>query len=160
LVQSGALLATVATEAERQALWDRNLGGKLLEWPTRAEEAARLIQNLDLPAQGRLIDLGCGHQTLRPLIPATLDYIPLDCIARKPDVLTLDLNPALPDGRYTVATMLGLIEYFADVRRLLDWAARHTRFLVLSYNDCSDPAGRTRQHWQSTLSVAGLESLF
>ncbi len=152
--------SAAAFNSESQSLWDQNLGGKLLEWPTRAEAAARLIHQLDLPTRGRLIDLGCGHQTLRPLIPASLDYLPVDRIARRPDVITLDLNTVLPDGRYTVATMLGLIEYFADVRRLLDWAARQTRFLVLSYNDCSDPARRTRQHWQSTLSVADLESLF
>ncbi|MBI1178020.1 glycosyltransferase [bacterium] len=158
-VQNAPHDSSVDAEAERKILWDRNLGENLLEWPSRAEAAAQLIRDLDLPAQGRLIDLGCGHQTLRALVPASLEYVPVDRVARRPDVITLDLNTSLPDDSYTVATMLGLVEYFSDVRRLLEWAARHTQYLVLSYNDCSDPARRTRQHWQSSLSVAELETI-
>lgn len=140
------------------AFFQRNLGLNLGEWPERAQVAARAIAALPLPAGASLIDMGCGHQTLKPIIPAGLSYVPVDYIARAEGVRVMDFNQELPGDSHTVATFLGVLEYFADSPRLIRWAAGHVRYLVLSYNDCSNPARREKQHWKSTLGFPELES--
>ena len=136
---------------------ERNLGVNLGQWPERAQAAAQAIAALPLPSGGSVIDMGCGHQTLKPLLPASLTYVPVDRLTRAPGVTVMDFNQKLPSDRSTVATFLGVLEYFADAPRLIRWAAGHVRYLVLSYNDCSNPARREAQHWASPLGFAELE---
>jgi predicted O-methyltransferase YrrM len=140
------------------AFFQRNLGVNLGEWPERAQVAASAIAALPLPAGASLIDLGCGHQTLKSIIPKSLSYVPVDYIARAEGVRVMDFNRELPGDNHMVATFLGVLEYFADSPRLIRWAAGHVRYLVLSYNDCSNPARREKQHWKSTLGFPELES--
>jgi Glycosyl transferases group 1/Polysaccharide pyruvyl transferase len=139
---------------------ERNLGVALGQWPERAQAAAAAVLALPLPSGASLIDMGCGHQTLKGLLPASVAYVPVDRIARAPGVRILDLASELPAENHTVATFLGVLEYFADSTRLIRWAARHVRWLVLSCNDCSNPARRAAQHWECTLGFDGLEALF
>jgi glycosyltransferase involved in cell wall biosynthesis/predicted O-methyltransferase YrrM len=138
------------------ALHERNLGIDLGQWPERAKAAADAITALRLPSGASVVDMGCGHQTLKPLLPPGLDYFPVDRIARGPGVRILDLARELPTERYTVATFLGVFEYFEDTRRLLRWCSEHVGWLVVSFNDCSNPARRSAQNWRCQL---GLEPL-
>lgn len=144
--------------ASAPVFFERNLGVALGQWPERATVAARAILALPLSAGASLIDMGCGHQTLKAILPKTVTYVPVDYIARAEGVRVMDFNRELPTDTHTVATFLGVLEYFADSPRLIRWAAQHVRYLVLSYNDCSSPARREKQHWQSTLGFPELES--
>ena len=147
-----------SSTAESKEFFERNLGVQLGQWPERAQAAAALLAGQGLGKGHSVIDLGCGHQTLKPLLPAGVRYVPVDRIARTPEVVVVDFNDQLPDGRYTSATLLGVIEYFDHPERLLGWAAENCQYLVLSYNDCSNPARREKQHWRSTLSFEQLEA--
>jgi len=147
-----------AAKAHRETFFERNLGVQLGQWPERAQAAGALLGCCGLGTGASVIDLGCGHQTLKSLLPSGVRYVPVDRMARTPEVVVMDLNQRLPEGDYTAATLLGVIEYFDRPERLLRWAGEHCRFLVLSYNDCSNPARRKKQHWRSPLSVAELEA--
>lgn len=131
-------------------MWQRNLGENLLQWPTRARKAAEWIQQLlPLPKQNAtMVDLGCGHQTLRQLIPSDLAYTPVDNIARELNVQVYDLEKERPEGRFSVAASLGLLEYLNNLESFLNWVATHAGNYVFSYNDCSDPERLERQHWK------------
>ena len=149
---------SIASAAGAKEFFERNLGVQLGQWPERAQAAAALLARQGLGAGHSVIDLGCGHQTLKPLLPAGVKYVPVDRIARTPEVTVVDFNERLPEGKYTSAALLGVIEYFDRPERLLRWAAENCQYLVLSYNDCSNPARREKQHWRSTLSFEQLES--
>lgn len=142
---------------ESRTIWHRNLGDNLLEWPERAQVAAKMIKELPLGIGAKLVDLGCGHQTLRQLIPQALQYIPVDRVQRTADTRVMDLNRERPDGEFTVATMLGLIEYLDSPAEFISWVARHARFCVFSYNDCTNEEKRRQQHWESTLGFIEIE---
>lgn len=143
-----------------QEFLDRNLGVNLGQWPARAHAAAKAVAALSLPPGASLVDMGCGHQTLKSLLPSSLNYVPIDRLDRGPGVTVMDFSQELPATHHAVATFLGVFEYFADPGRLIRWAAKHVRYLVVSYNDCSSPARRQKQHWQSTLTFAELEASF
>jgi spore maturation protein CgeB len=149
----------LAANGNSQAFFERNLGVQLGQWPERAKAAADLLARCGLGVGASVIDLGCGHQTLKGLLPPGVQYVPVDRITRTPGVMVFDLNDRLPEGDFTAAALLGVIEYFDRPERLLAWAAEHTRYLVLSYNDCSNPARREKQHWRSTLNFDGLEAV-
>ncbi|MFQ5503763.1 MAG: polysaccharide pyruvyl transferase family protein [Planctomycetota bacterium] len=142
---------------------ERNLGQELGEWPDRAQAASRVIHELPRNEGGCLVDLGCGKQTIRPLLPAGLQYLPVDRLTRSEDTLVLDLDRELPAGRFEVGLALGLLEYCEDPGEILAWLAGHCRFAVLSFNDCSDEPRRRRQHWRCGWSpdrfASRLESL-
>lgn len=142
------------------AFHERNLGVDLGQWPDRARAAAAAVVSLPLPAGASVVDMGCGHQTLKALLPASVRYEPIDRIARAPGVRIMDFAQELPAESHSVATFLGVFEYFADPDRLVRWAASHVRWLVMSFNDCSNPVRRAAQHWENPLGFPGLEDLF
>jgi predicted O-methyltransferase YrrM len=142
------------------AFHERNLGVDLGQWPDRARAAAAAVVSLPLPAGASVVDMGCGHQTLKVLLPASVRYEPIDRIARAPGVRIMDFAQELPAESHSVATFLGVFEYFADPDRLVRWAASHVRWLVMSFNDCSNPVRRAAQHWENPLGFPGLEDLF
>lgn len=139
-------------------IWEQNLGENLLEWPERAHAAAQAFQRIPLRPGDRVIDLGCGKQTVRRLLPADLHYIPVDRLPRTPDTLVMDLNRDFPEGFYRVAVILGLIEYLEDAPTLLAWASKHTDFAIFSLNDCQDVEKQRRQHWTSQMTFERLET--
>lgn len=134
-----------------------NNGKALGQWPERARRAAELVQAMALPPGARVLDLGCGRQTVRSLLPRHLDYRPFDRLQRTPDTTVVDLAHAEPPLGGDLALVLGVLEYLPDPRRLLDWIARHCRRLVFSFNDCRDPERRARQHWAATLGLEQIE---
>jgi len=141
---------TGAPPPDSAEMWQRNLGTKLLQWPARARKAAEWIDRIIPCPQEHptLVDLGCGHQTLRELIPARFTYTPVDNLARTPDVQVYDLEHERPDQHFSVAVSLGLLEYLDHLESFLDWVATHAGSYLFSYNDCSDPERLRRQHWK------------
>jgi hypothetical protein len=136
---------------------ERNLGVHLGEWPARARAAADAVDRLPLRAGAVVLDLGCGKQTIRPLLRGDLRYRAVDRLQRTPDTEVMDLASERPAGRFDVAVMLGLLEYLAAPAELLRWALQRARFAVFSYNDCTDRDRRARQHWVSEASCADVE---
>ena len=141
------------TEPESARIWSANLGenATLGEWPERAEAAARLVGFLPLQPGDSLIDLGCGHQTIRHLLPKFLRYVPVDQRARSADCLVCDLNTHYPAGHHRVVVALGLIEYLDNPQRFLRLVSQQADFAVFSYNSDPDPERRKRQHWQPAI---------
>lgn len=149
--------ALSSARADSENLSEFNNGVALGQWPERARRAAELLHELALPAGSRLLDLGCGNQTVRAMLPDGVAYLPFDRIQRTPDTTVLDLAHAVPDIDGDVVTILGVLEYLPDPRHVLHWASQNCRHLILSYNDCRDPARREQQHWHSTLGLDELE---
>jgi len=149
--------ALSACRADKDNLKEFNNGHDLGQWPERAKRAAALLEGITLPAGSSLLDLGCGNQTVRAMLPASIDYRPFDRIQRTPDTTVLDLAVDLPESGGDAITILGVLEYLPDPRRVLQWAAQNCRHLILSYNDCRDPGRRARQHWQSQLGLEDIE---
>ena len=150
-----AALATQRANADN--LQEFNNGTHLGQWPARAKQAALLLESLQLPQGSTLLDLGCGNQTVRAMLPPGIEYRPFDRIQRTPDTTVVDLAVDLPNATGDVVTILGVLEYLPDPRRILQWAARNCRHLILSYNDCREPQRRAQQHWHSTLGLDEIE---
>ncbi|MFT4514086.1 MAG: hypothetical protein ACI89X_001420 [Planctomycetota bacterium] len=149
--------ALSACRADAENLSEFNNGVELGQWPERAKQAATLLQAINLPTGSRLLDLGCGNQTVRAMLPNGIDYRPFDRIQRTPDTTVLDLATGLPSIDGDAITILGVLEYLPDPRRVLQWASQNCRHLVLSYNDCRDPHRRAQQHWNSTMGLDDVE---
>ena len=144
-------------DADPGNLAQYNNGQALGQWPDRARRAAELVAALSLPEGARVLDLGCGRQTVRALLPDHVDYRPFDRLRRTEDTHVVDLATADPPHGGDLALVLGVLEYLPDPGRLLDWIARNCRRLVFSCNDCSEPTRRARQHWRATWSLEQVE---
>ena len=137
---------------------ERNLGIQLGKWPERSKQACSWINSLKLSAQSSIYDLGCGHQTVRTYLSTTLNYVPFDYLKRADNVQVLDLQTNMPPGQCACACMLGVIEYMYDPTSLLNWAATNSNYLVISYNDFTNPQRRAVQNWNSTFSIDALKA--
>ena len=65
-----------------------------------------------------------------------------------------------PTIAYSIATFLGVLEYFEDTQRFIRWCSRHVRWLVASFNDCSSSARRSAQNWRCKHSLESLSKEF
>ena len=165
LATSGAAKSAVAearanTVASQQAdrTWQANLGSNdaLAQWPERAEAAARLLAEFPIRAGDSVLDLGCGHQTIRRFLPRGARYVPIDRVARTPDTQVLDLERDFPTGRYRAATVLGLLEYLERPLELLSRIAQAADLCVFSWNGDPDPERRRQQHWRPPIASEAL----
>jgi hypothetical protein len=153
-------LFDIAVQPESKRTWNTNLGRNdhLAEWPERAEATARLIAELPIAAGDSVLDLGCGHQTVRRFLPGHVRYVPVDRVARTPDTLVMDLEREFPTGRHRAALILGLLEYLERPFDLLSRVAASADHCVFSYNDDPSPARRRLQHWRPAIHSEELVS--
>jgi hypothetical protein len=94
----------------------------------------------------RVLDLGCGEQVLRDLLPANCIYVPADLQARTPDTIVVDLNLGqFPDGQYDVTAVLGVLEYMSEPHALLMRIAESSPRLLISYTTKRFTRRRTGQ---------------
>ena len=97
-------------------------------------------------------DLGCGMQSLRPLLPHHIKYLPADLAKRTEDTALCDLNRKELPLEYLeqadTVTLLGVIEYVFDVPWLLEALRQFVGTLIISYNPVDMSAtGRRESGW-------------
>lgn len=92
-----------------------------ISWLDRSEIAARFIRPGDT-----VLDLGCGAQTLRRFLPASVGYIPVDRVKLHPDTWVADLDSdfELPERPFNVVTCIGLFTHLKNPEALLSRLAR------------------------------------
>jgi hypothetical protein len=107
-------------------------------WRRRAEIAAPLFE-----PGWHVLDLGCGEMALRDYLPGSCAYTPADVNPASAEILKVDLdNGDLPDGRYDVVALLGVIEYLDRPKQALTSIHQLAPRLITSYtNGLLDPAG-------------------
>jgi hypothetical protein len=93
-------------------------------------------------------DIGCGMQTLRPLLPIHIKYLPADIAKRTEDTALCDLNRKVLPLEYLreadTVTLLGVIEYVFDVPWLFAALRQSIGTLIVSYNPV-DMIGKGRR---------------
>lgn len=99
------------------------------QWDARAQRAAAHI-----PANSRVLDIGCGAMALRHALKPGCHYTPADLVARSPECLVVDLNQEqFPEGEYDWVTFLGVLEYVHDPARVLRRTALAAPHMLLTY---------------------------
>jgi hypothetical protein len=88
-----------------------------ITWLDRSELVAHFIRPGDI-----VCDLGAGAQTLRRFLPASVEYIPVDCVDEYPGTWIADFNGefTLPDRPFNVITCIGLLAHLADPGAFLE----------------------------------------
>ena len=82
-----------------------------ISWLDRSELVAHLIRPTDV-----ICDLGAGAQTLRRFLPASVGYIPVDCVDEQPGTWLADFNGefTLPNRPFNVITCIGVVSHLND----------------------------------------------
>jgi hypothetical protein len=111
-----------------------------------------------------VVDLGCGAQDLRGLLPPEVFYLPMDIVGWTADTLTCDINAGLLPPDYLeladVCCMMGVLEYVYDPDRLMAALSGTVETLIVSYNATDFSAiERHRNGWVNSLSVADFLAL-
>lgn len=147
--ETETLISALGTDVER---WSEPQNLKVT-WARRAEAAARLI----LP-NARLLDLGCGAMDLERFLDPSVTYLPADVVRRDERTLVCDLNAGeLPEIRADVITLLGVLEYIHDVRRLFERLRQTQATVICSYNPVDlGSADRRAQGWFNDFTSAEL----
>ena len=92
--------------------WKKNSKSEpRISWLDRSELIAQLIRPTDV-----VCDLGAGAQTLRRFLPASVGYIPVDCVDEQPGTWLADFNGefTLPNRPFNVITCIGVVSHLND----------------------------------------------
>lgn len=133
------------------------IDGRAPLWDVRLRRIARHIR----PGE-RVLDLGAGAQSLRRMLPRDCRYTPADRTATLPDTLRFvmgDTGAIVPEGRWDVVVLAGVLEYAPDPAGVLRAIAPLAPRLLLSYAHGGSLGFRRRQDWANHLSRAALEEL-
>ena len=119
----------------------RNLKNLHEAWDDRTHRIAALIK-----PGASVIEFGAGRLVLKTLLPAACSYTPSDLVDRGAGTIVCNLNAlALPDfGRYDVAVFSGVLEYVADVSRLIRHLSSSMDVIIASYA-VTDKAKKNRR---------------
>jgi hypothetical protein len=116
-------------------------------WSRRSPFAAALCADSHC-----VCDIGCGMQSLRPLLPRHIKYLPADLAKRTEDTALCDLNRKKLPLEYLqqadTVTLLGVIEYVFDVPWLFEALRQSIGTLIVSYNPADmGGTGRRENGW-------------
>jgi FkbM family methyltransferase len=102
--------------------------------PEGAQERAQAAASA-ITAGAHVLDLGCGAQILRTLLPVTCRYTPADLVARGEDTVLLDLNQSqFVEGKFDVVAMLNVLEFLHQPDQVLAKCRQAAQTLMLSYD--------------------------
>lgn len=127
------------------------------DWSPRTRLAAEMLTGVDTVA-----DIGCGSMELERLLPNAV-YWPIDCVARDPRTIVVDLNKEPPPQvSARTVTLLGVLEYIIDAPKLLRSLAALYPQLLISYNIAERRCEADQEWyvWVNDYSRADLEDLF
>jgi O-methyltransferase len=132
-----------AHDATDLGAWRDTARGSQPAWEARAQAISHFIRPTDV-----VLDLGAGDQKLRKYLPASCEYLPVDCVNERPNTFVVDFNTAfrLPDRDFNVVVAAGFLEYIADLARfmeLLTSASPGRLFLFTYHYTPRDRAKRT-----------------
>lgn len=131
-------------------------GNLATQWDARAAMAAGCI-----PANSRVLDIGCGAMALGALLKPGCVYVPADVVARRPGAFVVDLNRReFPSGDYDWVTFLGVLEYVHDTSWPLTCARAAAPNLLATY--CTHLGGdvgiRRGMGWVNDLTRPAFEA--
>jgi hypothetical protein len=97
-------------------LWQENAVTQQPKWENRAKIISHFIRHTD-----SVLDLGAGDRKLKKYIPASCNYIPLDCTGALPGTYVVDFNKEfhLPKQDFNVIVSAGFVEYLSDLDAFL-----------------------------------------
>jgi len=110
--------------------------------PDMITRASNMLSLLDGAEYGSILDLGCGIQYLREVIPDNVRYIGVDQYQHKKDTIICDFNkkqfPQVINGEEVhsdIVFIAGLLEYLKYKKWLLKEACKASdKYILLSYN--------------------------
>ena len=128
------------------------------------DERTRLLAAW-VPEGSTLIEFGAGRMTLPDFLPPNCRYTPSDLVSRAPSSLVIDLNAAiLPElPPHDVAFFSGVLEYVADLPRLVEFLSRSVKMVIASYAVCDLNRNRLLRRasgWVNDYTIASLQRLF
>jgi lipopolysaccharide transport system ATP-binding protein len=95
-----------------------------------------------------ILDLGCGAQLLRDMLPKECKYNPADITSRSPDTQVVDLNlKQFPQGEFTSTFMLGVGEYLLDLEWVLCRIKNQSKSLIMTYDSSGTINVRRKRGW-------------
>jgi hypothetical protein len=130
-------------------------------WSARSAYVARY-----LPAQGTVIDVGCGQMALEKWLSPMHTYVPVDLHARDERTTLVDLNHSvLPSTvRGDVAVVTGVLEYLEAPRNLVaSMTGCGVQRVIVSYctSECQpDIDVRRYLSWRTHFSEQAVVDLF
>lgn len=111
-----------------------------------------------------VLDLGCGMQYLRKILPSTMLYVPVDYTTRSPDTVLCNFNnKEFPEVFGATAFISGCLEYIEDVSLFVSTISKHCSSAIISYCDIenfSDLQRRRNLAWTNDLSKRDIITLF
>lgn len=128
------------------------------------EERTRLLAAW-VPEGTTVLEFGAGRMTLPQFLPTDCRYIPSDLVRRAPGSLVIDLNAdTLPDlPAHDLAFFSGVLEYVADLPRLVAHLSASTRLVIASYAVRDFNRWRLMRRasgWVNDYNIAELQRLF
>ena len=100
----------------------------------RAKGSLKLASEYGLDISN-ILDLGCGSQLLRTILPDESTYNPADIASRSPDTQVVDLNlKQFPRGEYSTTFLLGVSEYLLDLEWVLNKIRKQSKSLIMTYD--------------------------
>jgi hypothetical protein len=130
-------------------------------WDARARIAASLI-----PANSRVLDLGCGRMALRQYLRPGCSYRGCDLVARDAETVVCDFNggdfPQQAAAEADIVSMLGVLEYIVDVEAFFTQLKRTPCTVLMSYcvTDLSAGSDRAGLGWINHFSLKDLIKRF
>jgi len=107
---------------------------KQVSYQHRVEGSLKLAKKYGLDMTC-VLDLGCGAQLLRDVMPKDVKYVPADIASRSPDTRVVDLNlKQFPSGKFTSTFMLGVAEYLFDLEWVLSRVKEQSKYLIMTYD--------------------------
>lgn len=117
-----------------------------------------------LPEVKSIIDLGCGKEALRSIIPCDTTYTPVDYIQRNPQVIVCDFNAhEFPNIKADAMFVSGLLEYIADPVWFIKNVCAAGKYCAISYcsfNTFSDISYRRQMGWINDFTADNILELF
>jgi hypothetical protein len=126
------------------------------QWDARAALAADWI-----PADVRVLDVGCGAMALGNVLKPGCSYFPADLVKRGAGCFVVDLNrKQFPPGQYDWVSFLGVLEYVHEINWPLECARKAAPNLLVTY--CSYTEGaialRRGMGWVNDLTAPQFEA--